>query len=1036
MQISAPYITGGKLTIGNVGTGKSIVLDSDLITESPIHIRNGNDDMLRFVTINKNKPDERIVLQLGGGLAEGTIDSTGVFTQEVLDLIAPPVAGSTGGIQSDATPIAMTNPITRDLTIAAGNPANVVISVDANDFYTSTNSSYTPPTWRVRILRSINDSGYVQFYDESISGDFNYINIDGLGDGSLNITIRYIDDQHGASDNDKLEYRLILSKSAGQGNDPKLRAFSISQAIQGGGPSGVASSATFPYVSLVAAGRTDYVALSAQNSSANSGTNWLRVPQNGFLPHTPNNSNLGSSSWNFANIYGINVYSNNSPVHTASNFGKTEIDALNVDADTLDGLTYSDFLRSNSNDHVDKEHTISFRSFENMDVSTGGQSSLEVKQNTSGKDAFMTFHIGGHHASYFGIDGDTSDLAVGGWSRGNVKYKVHHDNNFGKTQIDALNVDAGSVDNIDGTSIARNDAANTFTGTNTIQDSSSYPLIIKKTTNGGGVGIHFSDQFPTSSQNGFIDYFHSDGESYGSNNAWVFRGDQPSMSHVFDGGTNNFGMIAKVNGVQHVVQHNGNFGKTQIDALNIRAKTVEVSNSTSSVKYPIAWHNNNDQLFDTVGRLDFTPSTGELESYYYSAKSLGPNSAPTTDDAYVGGYGVMGNRGTFYISNDGGGVALNHDGVHGQNTKLETRSDGVDVTGTLTASVGVDTSTLTASVGVDTDVASVNKIKFKVGAALSDDAAIEWLGGSNNGFLRLSTSDDNGGEHIEFGDYDNTNQAGNFNRWSYFNRTGAYFDTNVSVNRLYVNGGNSSYIHMQDNDHTTRVIHCNSNRIGFLNSDSGWGAYCENDGDWVCENSLNVTNYIRGGVSNFNAFDLNGSWLRINDTNDYQSGIYCGSEILRTDGEFQVGGNGSSFKVTSSGTVTAAGTITGTDAVATSDIRVKEDLQPIVDAAQKLRTLRTTTHERTDHEKIDGKYPRKASVIAQDIERVLPEGVTYTDDENLGKKLNVSVPATVVLTIAAVNEHTDTIAEQAKIIASLNKRLERIEKAMLIGGLI
>jgi hypothetical protein len=40
---------------------------------------------------------------------------------------------------------------------------------------------------------------------------------------------------------------------------------------------------------------------------------------------------------------------------------------------------------------------------------------------------------------------------------------------------------------------------------------------------------------------------------------------------------------------------------------------------------------------------------------------------------------------------------------------------------------------------------------------------------------------------------------------------------------------------MTDTDETSRLIHCNSNRIGFLNSSSGWGSYCPNNGDWVTD---------------------------------------------------------------------------------------------------------------------------------------------------------------------------------------------------------
>lgn len=47
------------------------------------------------------------------------------------------------------------------------------------------------------------------------------------------------------------------------------------------------------------------------------------------------------------------------------------------------------------------------------------------------------------------------------------------------------------------------------------------------------------------------------------------------------------------------------------------------------------------------------------------------------------------------------------------------------------------------------------------------------------------------------------------------------------------------------------------------------------------------------------------SWLRINDTRAFTSGIFCGSSLLRTDGEFQIGSSGSKAKITSTGDLTA-----------------------------------------------------------------------------------------------------------------------------------
>ena len=57
-------------------------------------------------------------------------------------------------------------------------------------------------------------------------------------------------------------------------------------------------------------------------------------------------------------------------------------------------------------------------------------------------------------------------------------------------------------------------------------------------------------------------------------------------------------------------------------------------------------------------------------------------------------------------------------------------------------------------------------------------------------------------------------------------------------------------------------------------------------------------------------FRYSDGWLRINEDNDFGSGIYCGSGILRTDGEFQIGGSGQFTEITSAGVATFAGTVT------------------------------------------------------------------------------------------------------------------------------
>lgn len=77
---------------------------------------------------------------------------------------------------------------------------------------------------------------------------------------------------------------------------------------------------------------------------------------------------------------------------------------------------------------------------------------------------------------------------------------------------------------------------------------------------------------------------------------------------------------------------------------------------------------------------------------------------------------------------------------------------------------------------------------------------------------------------------------------------------------------------------------------------------------------LNKVYFSNGGTFNGNININNGelqiygrtalmgydSWLRINESKHFTSGIYCGNGTLRTDGEFQVGDNGNCFKANSS----------------------------------------------------------------------------------------------------------------------------------------
>lgn len=138
-------------------------------------------------------------------------------------------------------------------------------------------------------------------------------------------------------------------------------------------------------------------------------------------------------------------------------------------------------------------------------------------------------------------------------------------------------------------------------------------------------------------------------------------------------------------------------------------------------------------------------------------------------------------------------------------------------------------------------------------------------------------------------------------------------------------------------------------KFGVLREAAGWDRIkaaiyvgsAENDGHPLGIFSFDMygragaTTFDAGGTGSSQGLAFNGKtaiggsndgWLRLNPHNNFDTGIYCGNLIFRTDGEFQVGGNGSSFKVTAAGAVSAAGQVTapqfngylnGTAAVAT-----------------------------------------------------------------------------------------------------------------------
>jgi len=122
---------------------------------------------------------------------------------------------------------------------------------------------------------------------------------------------------------------------------------------------------------------------------------------------------------------------------------------------------------------------------------------------------------------------------------------------------------------------------------------------------------------------------------------------------------------------------------------------------------------------------------------------------------------------------------------------------------------------------------------------------------------------------------------------------------NFAGNIIVANGRTDAYIYMGDTDEGQRVIHNNSNRIGFLNQSSGWGAWCDDSGYWQSDTSIrgplfydsNDTNYYvdPASTSNLNRLLIQprndnyyvGTVSYVNSVSDWQS-------LTNTTGQFTV----------------------------------------------------------------------------------------------------------------------------------------------------
>jgi len=200
-----------------------------------------------------------------------------------------------------------------------------------------------------------------------------------------------------------------------------------------------------------------------------------------------------------------------------------------------------------------------------------------------------------------------------------------------------------------------------------------------------------------------------------------------------------------------------------------------------------------------------------------------------------------------------------------------------------------------------------------------------------------------------------------------------------------------------------------SNHIVLSDGDGNPRGFCNSAGGWTFGNGGTASGYMGNII--INGSSANGYQSAItgqaNGPNSYTIGSYA----------YIFGGANTFFTCQNlTGGVYLNGN-SATSWTSASDERLKENLEPITDALNKVSTLRTVIgNYKFDEEKV-----RKPFLIAQDVQTVLPEAVTSSrqSKEDDTEYLGVAYTETIPLLVAAIKELNAKVEAQALEIATL-----------------
>jgi len=392
--------------------------------------------------------------------------------------------------------------------------------------------------------------------------------------------------------------------------------------------------------------------------------------------------------------------------------------------------------------------------------------------------------------------------------------------------------------------------------------------------------------------------------------------------------------------------------------IDVKVKTTSEGSSASEHFLTFVDNTTNDSIEKDMKEdadLTYVPQTGTLTSAIVSAGTnfLG-DTLKNTDNRDV-------------ITKTGSGVGENQ--FHGSATSAATLTTGRNITlsGAVTGTIGFDGSQAvtiaTEFIGGGTSIGSsaiasdaVTQAKIATGAVTSTELKSS-TGTDSDRAVTENHIRDGAVTHAKLGtdSVDETN----------LDETKTYTMAGLVVDQITVDG---------------RFITSDNNNTLELVSGTGAGIKLDSASDIILDAGNNVMRLQSGGT-NFGRI--------VNSSGNLE--LHSGTTAMM---------RGSGANANFLGAITATGDITAF--ASSSDITLKENIQPIENALDKVSKIRGVTFNYID--KPDERVP---GVIAQELQEVLPEAVYKTEDD----KLAVRYGNTIALLLEAIKELKKEVEE-------------------------